>query len=150
MISSGPVRASISGISKDGIVAPLDADGNVHLKTGDLIKINASGFRPNSEVDVWLYSTPTNLGTRKVTKDGKVEATFVVPKNIDAGAHRLAVVAKLPNGKSATFALGLLFGDIQQTSTLTRILIAIPITLAIATGLILPNQARRRRAKMLG
>ena len=36
-------------------------------------------------------------------------------------------------------------GEIARTSTLTRVLIAIPIVLAIGFGLILPNQLRRRR-----
>jgi len=147
VISSGPVRASISGVGKDGQATPLDFAGNLRLQTGDLIKINIGGFKADSSVDVWLFSTPVNLGTTTVGPDGKVVATFSVPKNIPKGAHRLAVVAKLPNGKTATFAIGLLFGDIQRTSTLTRILIAVPITLAIAFGLILPTQARRRRRR---
>jgi hypothetical protein len=147
VISSGPVRASISSIEKSGKVTPLDSDGNLRLRTGDLIKLNVGGFKPSSDVDVWLYSTPTNLGSASVGPTGTVVATFAVPKNIDSGAHRLAVVAKLPNGKSATFAVGLFIGDVEQTSTLTRVLIAIPIALAIAVGLILPNQARRRKRR---
>jgi hypothetical protein len=147
VISSGPVRASISSTGKSGKVTPLDSDGNLRLRTGDLIKLNVGGFKPSSDVDVWLYSTPTNLGSASVGPEGTVVATFAVPKNIDSGAHRLAVVAKLPNGKSATFAVGLFIGDVEQTSTLTRVLIAIPIALAIAAGLILPNQARRRKRR---
>ena len=147
VISSGPVRASISSIEKSGKVTPLDSDGNLRLRTGDLIKLNVGGFKPSSDVDVWLYSTPTNLGSVSVGPKGTVVATFAVPKNVDKGAHRLAVVAKLPNGKSATFAVGLYIGDVEQTSTLTRVLIAIPIALAIAAGLILPNQARRRKRR---
>ena len=147
VISSGPVRASISSIEKSGKVTPLDSDGNLRLRAGDLIRLNVAGFKPSSDVDVWLYSTPTNLGSTSVGPEGTVVATFAVPKNIDNGAHRLAVVAKLPNGKSATFAVGLYIGDVKQTSTLTRVLIAIPIALAIAAGLILPNQARRRKRR---
>jgi hypothetical protein len=147
VISSGPVRASISSIEKSGKVTPLDSDGNLRLRTGDLIKLNVGGFKPSSDVDVWLYSTPTNLGSASVGPKGTVVATFAVPKNIDSGAHRLAVVAKLPNGKSATFAVGLYIGDVEQTSTLTRVLIASPIALAIAAGLVLPNQARRRKRR---
>jgi hypothetical protein len=147
VISSGPVRASISSTGKSGKVIPLDSDGNLRLRSGDLIKLNVGGFKPSTDVDVWLYSTPTNLGSVSVGPKGTVVATFAVPKTIDSGAHRLAVVAKLPNGKSATFAVGLFIGDVEQTSTLTRVLIAIPIALAIAAGLILPNQARRRKRR---
>jgi hypothetical protein len=36
-------------------------------------------------------------------------------------------------------------GEIATTSTLTRVLIAIPIALAIGIGFLIPNQLRRRR-----
>jgi hypothetical protein len=55
------------------------------------------------------------------------------------------ISAKLVNGKSTTFTLGILVGKISQTSTLTRVLIAIPISLAIGFGFLLPTQLRRRR-----
>ncbi|MFY8239052.1 MAG: hypothetical protein ACOVK5_07410, partial [Ilumatobacteraceae bacterium] len=65
---------------------------------------------------------------------------------VERGAHRIAVTAKLPNGKSATFTLGVSVGEIEKSSTLTRVLIAIPITIAIMFGFILPNRLRRSRS----
>jgi hypothetical protein len=103
------------------------------------------GFKPGSTVDIWLFSTPQRLGTAKVGADGRMSGAFTIPKNVEEGPHRIAITAKLPNGKSATFTLGIAVGEIARTSTLTRVLIAIPIVLAIGFGLILPNQLRRRR-----
>jgi len=42
-------------------------------------------------VDVWLYSTPTLIGTVTVGADGTVRVT--IPADTSAGAHRLAVTA---------------------------------------------------------
>ncbi|QSB23485.1 hypothetical protein [Curtobacterium sp. 24E2] len=42
-------------------------------------------------VNVWLYSTPTLLGTVTVAADGTVRVT--IPSDTPAGAHRLAVTA---------------------------------------------------------
>jgi hypothetical protein len=53
----------------------------------------------------------------------------------------------MANGKPTTFTLGILVGNISTTSTLTRILIAIPIALAMGFGFLLPNQLRHRRKK---
>ena len=103
------------------------------------------GFKVATQVEVWMFSTPVRLGTAKVEADGRVSGTFTIPKNIEDGSHRIAVTAKLPNGKSTTFTLGILVGNIATTSTLTRVLIAIPIALAIGFGFLLPNQLRRRR-----
>ncbi len=145
VISSGSLRAVLSGLDDKGATRALDADGNLRLSGGDVVKLNVGGFKPGSTVDIWLFSTPQRLGTAKVGADGRMSGSFTIPKNVEDGPHRIAITAKLPNGKSATFTLGIAVGEIARTSTLTRVLIAIPIVLAIGFGLILPNQLRRRR-----
>jgi len=145
VISSGSLRAVLSGLDDKGATRALDADGNLRLTGGDVVKLNVGGFKPGSTVDIWLFSTPQRLGTAKVGADGRMSGSFTIPKNVEDGPHRIAITAKLPNGKSATFTLGIAVGEIARTSTLTRVLIAIPIVLAIGFGLILPNQLRRRR-----
>jgi hypothetical protein len=145
VISSGSLRAVLSGLDDKGATRSLDADGNLRLSGGDVVKLNVGGFKPGSTVDIWLFSTPQRLGTAKVGADGRMSGAFTIPKNVEEGPHRIAITAKLPNGKSATFTLGIAVGEIARTSTLTRVLIAIPIVLAIGFGLILPNQLRRRR-----
>jgi hypothetical protein len=145
VIKSGLLRAVLSGLDAKGATRSLDSDGNLRLAGGDVVKINVGGFKPGSDVDVWLFSTPQHLGTAVVGADGRVSGSFTIPKEVESGSHRIAVTAKLPNGKSATFTLGVAVGEIKKSSTLTRVLIAIPITLAIGFGFLLPNQLRRRR-----
>lgn len=149
VVTSGGVRAVLSGIDNKGITRALDADGNLRLAGGDVVKINVGGFKPGSDLDVWLFSTPTRLGTATVGADGTVSGSFVVPNKIQSGAHRIAVIAKLPNDKSATFTWGVAVGEIKKSSTLTRVLIAIPIALAVGAGFVLPTQARRRKKKVI-
>jgi hypothetical protein len=145
VMQSGAMKAVLSGLDDKGATRALDADGNLRLSGGDVVKLNVGGFKPGSTVDIWLFSTPQRLGTAKVGADGRMSGSFTIPKNVEDGPHRIAITARLPNGKSATFTLGIAVGEIARTSTLTRVLIAIPIVLAIGFGLILPNQLRRRR-----
>ena len=145
VVTAGSLSATLSGLDKAGKRSPLDSDGNIHLNAGDEIKISVGGFKPGSFVEVWLFSTPTQLGTAVVGMDGTVSGTFRLPAGTKSGSHRIVISTKLPNGKSTTFTLGILVGDISTTSTLTRVLIAIPITLAIGFGFLLPTQLRRRR-----
>ena len=145
VVTAGSLSATLSGLDKTGNRAALDSNGVVHLDVGDVIKISLGGFKPESIVEVWLFSTPTKLGTAEVGKDGKMSGSYKLPFGTKSGAHRVVVSAKLPNGKPTTFTLGILVGDISTTSTLTRVLIAIPITLAIGFGFLLPTQIRRRR-----
>jgi len=144
-IQSGSLSATLSKTNANGVTAPLDNDGNLRLISGDIMKINLGGFKPNSNVTIWFFSTPIKLGTAKVKPDGTVSAVVRVPNEIDDGPHRVAVVAELTNGKPATFTLGVVVGKFKTTSTLTRVLIVIPIVLAILLGVLLPNRLRRRR-----
>jgi hypothetical protein len=145
VVNAGSLSATLSGLDKAGKTTPLDSDGNIHLDAGDVIKISVGGFRPKSIVEVWLFSTPTQLGTAVVGADGTVTGAYRLPVGTKSGSHRVVVTAKLANGKPTTFTLGILVGDISTTSTLTRVLIAIPIALAMGFGFLLPNQVRRRR-----
>ena len=145
VVTAGSVSATLSGINDQGKTVPLDSDGSVRLSAGDSIKVAVGGFKPDSEVEVWLFSTPVRLGSAPVGSDGSMSKTFILPAGVKSGNHRVAVLAKLPNGKTATFTLGIVVGEISTTSTVTRVLIAIPIALAIGFGLILPTRLRRRR-----
>ncbi|MCX6515848.1 MAG: hypothetical protein NTZ62_04335, partial [Actinobacteria bacterium] len=145
VINAGPLNAKLSSVDDAGLALPLDSDGNVRLSVGDVIKLSVGGFEPGSLVEVWLFSTPTKLGSIVVQADGKIEGLFAIPAGIKSGSHRVVVSAKLANGKPTTFALGVLIGEVSRTSTLTRVLIAIPISFAVVFAFILPTQLRRRK-----
>jgi hypothetical protein len=145
VVSAGALKATIGGINENGSAMSLDSDGNVRLRSGDVVRIKLAGFKPGSTVEAWLFSTPVLMGTSVVSVDGSVTGNFVVPKNASQGAHRIAVVAKAVDGKPTTFTVGVAVGVVSETSTWTRVLIAIPIALAIGFGFLLPNQLRRRR-----
>ncbi len=145
VVSAGALKATIGGLNKNGTAMSLDEDGNVRLRSGDVVRIKLAGFQPGNTVEAWLFSTPVLLGSSVVGADGSVTGNFTIPKNTPEGSHRIVIVAKSPNGKPTTFTVGVAVGEIATTSTLTRVLIAIPIALAIGVGFLLPNQLRRRR-----
>jgi uncharacterized membrane protein len=74
-----------------------------------------------------------------------VTGAFAIPKNIENGAHRIAIVAKTADGKPATLTVGVMVGDARSESQVTVWLIVLPIALAVAGALILPARHRRRR-----
>jgi hypothetical protein len=147
VVNAGSVSATLSGTDSAGKTLPLDTDGTVHLSAGDVIKVSVGGFEPKSIVEVWLFSTPAQLGSAVVAADGTMSGVYRLPFGVKSGSHRVVVTAKLPNGKSTTFTLGILVGKISKTSTITRVLIAIPISLAVGFGFLLPTQARRRKRR---
>jgi hypothetical protein len=148
VIAAGDMSATISGVTADGAVAPLDNDGNIRLSEGDQIQVEASGFAPNSDVEVWLFSTPTLLGTVTVNAQGAASAQFPLPRGAESGNHRVALNGKNVAGEDASFAVGIVIGSSTGgVSTTGKILIAIPIALAVLFALVIP--ARRRRKVQL-
>lgn len=147
VVSAGALKATLGGLNSDGSSMALDDDGNVRLKSGDVVRIKLAGFKPGSVVEAWLFSTPALLGTAKVGVDGTVTGTFTIPKNVSNGSHRIAVVAKTTDGKPATLTVGVMVGEWNSGSRIAVWLIVLPIALAVGGALILPATRRRRRLR---
>jgi len=144
-VTAGKLSATVGGLDKDGGNTALDADGNVRLKPGDVVRIKLAGFDPGSTVEAWLFSTPQLMGTAKVGADGIVVGNFVIPKDVSSGSHRIAIVAQTVDGKPATLAVGIKVGEWNKGPSITVWLIVLPIVLAMGGALLLPAVIRRRR-----
>jgi hypothetical protein len=145
VVSAGSLKATIGGLDENGTALPLDSDGNVRLKAGDVVRVKLAGFTPGGTVEAWLFSTPVLMGSAVVRPDGSVIGNFKIPANTPNGSHRIVIVSKSKDGKPTSFTVGVALGEVAKSSTLTRVLIAIPIALAIGIGFLIPNQLRRRR-----
>ena len=143
--TAGEVSTSVFGLAADGTRVALNAEGNLVLNEGDKLVVSASGYAPNQDVDAWLYSTPSLLGAMTADGDGKVSGAFNLPSGLDVGDHRLVLSGENPDGAAVLVGIGLSYGTVQSGSTVTRVLIAIPIALAVLFGLFLPAVTRRRK-----
>lgn len=145
VVSAGELSATLAALNTDGNVSPLDGDGNLRLLPGQTIRISMNGFQPNSTIDAWIFSTPVLLGSAKVDATGKVSATFAVSDDVPTGAHRIAVLARLRDGKKASFTLGIAIGNFAKERNMAVWVIATPVVLAVLSALFLPAVYRRRR-----
>jgi hypothetical protein len=144
-IKAGNVSATLTGITSAGEIAPLDEDGAVRLTNVDMFEVEMDGFSSNSQVEVWMYSTPQKLGEVKVDAMGSAKERYSIPQQIESGMHRVVLRGENAQGKKIEVAFGMYVGAKSQTSTAARVLIAIPIAMAILVGLLLPTALRRRR-----
>jgi hypothetical protein len=144
VLNAAEMSATVSAISKDGSTTPLDGDGVLRLGDDDQIRVAATGFAPDSEVEIWLFSTPVLLGKVTVAGDGSASAIFEIPTGTESGNHRVALNGKNSNGDDASFVVGFVFGDSPSgVSAARKLLISIPIGFAMFAALLVP--ARRRR-----
>lgn len=146
---AGDVTSTVSGLTSDGQRVALNSDGNLVVNEGDKLVVNASGYSPGADVSVWLYSIPTRLGVIAADSGGKVSGAFDLPSDLEIGDHRLVLSGDNPDGAEVLVGIGLSYGSLSSGSSLTRVLIAIPIALAILFGLFLPAVTRRRKKNAL-
>lgn len=145
VVTGAGIQATIHGVSSTGERIELDADGNLRLNSGDSISLEASGLEPGNEVEAWMFSTPNQLGTLSVDEMGKISGIFPVPADVASGNHRLVLKSANASGEDVVIGIGIAVGAMSSGSTIARILIAIPIALAMMAGLIIPTTIRRRR-----
>ena len=142
------LAATIWGLDENGKTVALDVDGNIRLNIGNKIVVQASGFASGEDVSIWMYSSPSRLGVIAADKAGKVEGTFDLPENIEIGNHRLIVDGTRSDGKPITVGFGVAVGDMKTSSMLSRLLIIIPVLLAVFAGILIPAVSRRRKRQL--
>lgn len=92
-------------------------DGTLLLNQLDTFLSNGFGYQPGSLVYVWLFSTPTLLGTVRVDASGSFSTTLPIPSSIGAGRHTIQVNGLSPTGQLRSASLGV---RVVKTTTLTR------------------------------
>jgi len=93
-------------------------------------------------------STPIQLGTISADGLGKVEGSFGVPSGIESGSHRLVFKGRNADDASVVVAIGISYSANNEGSNAVRILIIVPIILAVLAALLLPAAVRTRRKKV--
>lgn len=92
-----PFAAAAEGPYTNGDVSLSDASP----APGASVDVGASGFQPNSEVEVIFRSDPITLATATADAAGEVMATVTIPSDA-SGAHRIEVVGVAPDGSPRT------------------------------------------------
>lgn len=140
---------TLAGVNADGTIIPLSTEGLLEVERGDMFRLDAQGFAPSSKVEIWMFSKTFLLGTFEVGADGLVKSTLKVPKSVENGLHHLVMVGIDKSKAEAKFEVGMNVGVPPKQWWYSRILIAIPISIAVFIGFWLPTSASRRRRKTI-
>jgi hypothetical protein len=68
-----------------------------------------------------------------------------LPESLSVGDHRVVLNGENNRGQDVTLGIGVSVGEVDQSSLASRLLIIIPVSLAILAALIIPTTLRRRR-----
>jgi hypothetical protein len=145
-VGAAGVSVTFNGIAQDGTIIPLDSEGHLRLTGGDSVSVEGAGFAADQDVEVWMFSTPQLLGTVKADSNGRVVENIKLPSMLEEGNHRFVVDGTSATGADALVTLGVIVGyESSGLSTTGKLLIALPIGLAIIVGLVIPTTLRRRK-----
>jgi hypothetical protein len=136
-------------VNADGSVIPLRTDGVLELAREDIFRLDAKGFAPGTQVTVWMFSQPQRLAKLTVGADGLLRTSLRVPKSLKDGLHHVVLVGVDQAKKEAKFEFGLDVGVPADQWWVSRVLLVIPISIAVFIGLWLPTSVRRRRQQAI-
>ena len=84
----------------------------VELERDELATVSGTGFMPDTRVDVWLFSTPTLLGTIVTEADGSFTGYVNVDSRVvTVGEHTLQLQGIGTDGYVRSANLGVVVGD---------------------------------------
>lgn len=143
----------LNSLTTDGTIIPLGTSGSLILQQGNLAQFSGTGFAPNSEVAIWMFSTPKFIGMVKTDQNGAFAGEVEVPADLALGEHTLQLNGLATTGETRSLSVGVEVAQPQnvseqsaatdQDSTVIWV-ISLAVTLgALATVLLI---LRRRRA----
>ena len=145
IVAAGAMKATFSVLDDEGKNIPLDSEGNITASPNATVGIELEGFIPESQVEAWLFSTPTKLGAFTITANGSLTTSVPLPEGVDAGEHRISVVNQSAGKNKATFTLGITISQKSSSIDVPVWVLVIPLILAVFTAMFLPPALRRKR-----
>ena len=108
--------------------------------------MSGQGFAPGTLVDVWLFSSPTFLGTVLVGADGTFKASLEVASGIPIGEHTLQANGISSDGDTRSLNLGVrvVDADIELPATGVTSTLRLLSLWVLMTGVITVIIRRRR------
>ena len=142
-ITAGEVSAIINGgnTSIDEGDTPENA---LAFEAGSEVNLSASGFEPESEVAVIIYSEPTNLGQIKVDASGTVTAQVTLPDNLKAGNHTLVINGVDTKNEPISIKFGLIVYGTDSITPIWVWLLVAALTLTLLASVWLNIQSRQQ------
>ena len=82
-----------------------DTSARVVIEKGNTVTTSGTGFKPNSQVDVYVYSTPTWLGSVITDEFGNFTTTLPMPTSLPEGDHTFQAQGLTPDNNVRTAAV---------------------------------------------
>ena len=137
---------TVQCFDKDGKELQLSGESRFVVRKGDVVRVSVSGFKPNTRINVAMFSSPTALGTVAADALGSGRQQWQIPDSISPGNHTLVATGNLPKIGVTTFGLRVVIDSKSLVARISSSNSARALLLVgIFAGLALPATRRRRR-----
>ena len=99
----------LEGRGSNGQPLGLTSDAALRLERGSFAEVKGTGFAPNSDVQVYLYSTTRFLGTIRTNALGAFDGSVPVPADVELGRHTLQANALGSDNNVRSLSIGVVF-----------------------------------------
>jgi hypothetical protein len=104
------IAIASSSLSVRGM-ALTDDQGTSVLALGQTLEVAAEGFQPDSQVEMWVFSTPQLIATLRVDTSGRVEGSVEIPDYLQSGDHQQQFRVASTQGPQLVLAINVLIQD---------------------------------------
>lgn len=146
IIDIADIEVRVRSTRSDGSVILPSDDGGVRFEPGSRMAITVTGFLGDSDVDIEMRSTPTQLGTLRTDPTGAASREFDVPDSLTVGNHRLVVSGSDQAGQAVTVGLGVALRPADDPAPV-GLIVGVVIVAGLA-AIVVPAEAVRRRRRM--
>ena len=77
----------------------IGANGQMQVQVDSTIKTGGTGFAPNAQVIIYIFSTPIEIGRVLTDSSGNFTGEFAVPLELELGQHTLQITGYSPDGQ---------------------------------------------------
>lgn len=98
---------AVSALASDGALASINSRGAVQVAQGMSLAVTGSGFKPNSKIALWMFSSPRSFGFALTDSNGSFAAEVPMPDDIAPGDHTVQINGQRIDGGTRSLNLGL-------------------------------------------
>ena len=102
-----------------GVNVPLDTLGRIVFQEGHMAHTSGSGFKPNSDVHVYIFSTPILLGILHTDANGNFVGDLALPADLNVGDHTVQVDGYAPDNSVRTADVPVVYAA-SKPATVTK------------------------------
>jgi uncharacterized delta-60 repeat protein len=123
---------SLAVIEPNGNPAPLSPNRSLVLNEDQQVRVSGPGFKPNTEVHVYLFSTPRLIGTTTTDSNGNFIGIFPMLKDVAVGNHLIQVNGISPDNQVRSTTLPAIYEKAKSvvappaTPTINNLVFVVP------------------------